>query len=142
MKSFAAIFLAFQILLSSLSFNMGFHYCGGKMVNASLFGKAAGCEHAQRQGTKPCPLHKTPGNGISQKGCCQDATIFVQGQGHPTNSLDASLELKPHPVFAAAFVAAFIQPLFSQAAFVPKFQFYSPPLIERDMPVLLQSFRC
>jgi hypothetical protein len=67
---------------------------------------------------------------------------FVQGLDHQANPVNnaASQELTVQ-TFVAVLHVYFPIPSFSNLHF-SKFQNYKPPLIERDLRVLVQSFLC
>lgn len=73
MKVFRAIsitVLTFLVLMSSTSFMVGMHICGGEIQNIALFDKAEGCEKEKK--LPPCHTHETPA-------CCQDQTVVHKG---------------------------------------------------------------
>ena len=72
--------MALSILVSTLSFTVSMHFCGGKLIDVSIFQKAHSC------GTEI-----TSDNDGVMGGCCQDKEVKIEGQD----------ELKLPPVFDA-----------------------------------------
>ncbi len=124
-----------------LSTNMGFamatHYCGGLAVESKVvFGHEAldcGMAKMDQQSCQTLPPQKP---GVKKTPCCQNKY----------QSLDIEDGFKPTIVqttFNVDFVAAFIvTSLHSPVYFYeePQYTNYSPPLINRDIPVLHQIF--
>src|ERR1044071_5429286 len=69
-KAILSTVLILIVLVSSTSFTIGLHVCGGEIQNIALFGKAAGCEKEKQ--LPPCHHHETPA-------CCQNETIVHSG---------------------------------------------------------------
>jgi len=79
LKTISSATLICLALVSSTSFMVGMHICGGEIQNVALFSKAEGCEK-ERQ-LPPCHRHETPE-------CCQNELIIHEGddiQNTPTN---------------------------------------------------------
>lgn len=77
--------------------------------------------------------------GGCKKGCCDtDYQHFQLDQDQQTAS--TNFELTPQvSQFITAFVAVFLVEILPQTE-INNFQTYKPPLILRDIPVLVQSF--
>lgn len=76
-------------------------------------------------------------NPAAKKGCCEDQSLLIGGQDElaKANTLSA-LDLKFVPIlfaFASFLIARPNVPF-------TFFKDYVPPLIDRDIPVLIQSF--
>lgn len=139
MKSVLSIFLAFHVLLSSLSFNIGMHFCGEKLQSFSLFQKATPCEHAQDSTEKQaCPFHAKKQD--KKKGCCEDEQVVIEGQEHPTTVSSYSADLSSAFGFTLPLPFLLVENWMSEARSPRKFLNYKPPLIRIDIPVLIQTF--
>lgn len=141
MTKVVSIFLAFQVLLSSLSFNIGMHFCGDQLQNFSFFEKAQPCEHAKtsQADSSSCPFHKVKAEK-EEKGCCGDKNFSIQGQEHESVLSSYSIDFKSQLHFLDVFTSRFFVGFFQNNLQTPKYYNYKPPLIRIDIPVLIQTF--
>lgn len=145
---FFALTMAFLMFFTSVGFAMDMHYCGGQLKSVSFFGKAKTChdiaEESETPMMKDCPHHKkmmAENKGCSEdKDCCSNKTVHLQSdqvQKNQTNDFVVSKELKQ---FAIAYVTVFFADDFNLEREAANFGHYKPPLIQRDIPVLNQTF--
>lgn len=103
----------------------------GQLESIALFSGAEPCEMATQK--SPCATNKHDPDcehqQVTKKGCCEDQTVVIEGHEDLTQ------------VTKIAVLYAVVSFLFSATA-VDHYTFndYSPPLIERDIIVLVQSF--
>tara|TARA_R110000850_G_scaffold257018_2_gene383041 strand:- start:932 stop:1360 length:429 start_codon:yes stop_codon:yes gene_type:complete len=139
MKKALSILLALQVLLSSLSFHIGMHFCGEELQSFSLFDKAMPCQQASaaKENNNTCPFHaqKNP----EEKGCCSDKEIVVHGQEHQSVLSSFSIDFAPHFDFTLAFVARLSHDFFGGSEAADHYNHYTPPLLLTDIPVITQS---
>ena len=126
------------VLLSSVSFTFGMHFCMGQLQSFALFSGAEPCEMTQEEA--PCTSDKHDPDRdylITKKGCCEDHTVVVEG----SEDLSIVSSISAPDLQLAAVLYALVSFIFSapQLDFY-SFKDYSPPLIDRDIPVLVQSF--
>jgi len=125
-----SIALASLVLLSSTSFMVGIHVCGGEVQNVALFTKAESCE--KEKSLPPCHRHE-------QSPCCDDETVIHDGE-----DFNASFEkITVSPVFFVDVVQAHV--LIADiipATFLSKVKHfnYDAPLRATDLTVSLQVF--
>lgn len=144
---FTALIMAFMMFFTSVGLTMDMHYCGGELKSVSFFGKAKTCHDMAGKSetpTKDCPHQKKMAaekKGCSEdKGCCSNKTVQLQSdqdQKVQTNDFVVSKQLKQ---FVIAYVAVFFANDFGLQREVANFSHYKPPLIQRDIPVLNQTF--
>lgn len=143
---FIALTLAFLMLFTSVGFAVDMHYCQGKLKSVSFFGKAKTChEMSDTASMKNCPHHQKimeqkEGCSIDKKDCCSNKTVYFQSdqdQQVQTSDFVVSKQLQQ---FVIAYVAAFFTNDFSIESDAVSFVLYKPPLISRDIYVLVQSF--
>ncbi len=142
MTKLLSAFLAFQVLLSTMSFSIGAHFCGDELKSVALFGKAKPCEHAAgaEKESSACPFHSNPHQEKKDgKGCCDDEQIIVEGQDVETTF--SNVEWQPAMDFVSVF-KGFATPSFniSDASF-SGYLHYKPPILRLDFPAFLQTFR-
>lgn len=142
-----ALMMAFLMFFTSAGIAMDMHYCGGELKSVSFFGKAKTCHDIAGENETPmkdCPHHKkmmAEKKACSEdKDCCSNETLVLQSdqdQKVQTNNFVVSKQLKQ---FVVAYVVVFLANDFDLQREVANFALYKPPLIQRDIPVLNQSF--
>ncbi len=141
-----ALTMAFLMFFTSVGFTVDMHYCQGKLKTFNFFGKAKSC-HDMGEGMKDCPFHakmktanKSDGNTISKKGCCSNKTLHFQSDQDQQNQVDNAVVISPQlQYFVIAFVEVFINSSVVETD-KPSFALYKPPLIPRDIYVLLETY--
>jgi hypothetical protein len=130
MKKFRSILsfgFACLVLVSSTSFMVGIHHCGGHVKHLALFTKAAPCEMEQQV----APCHR-----VSANSCCQDLTVVHQDEdfnGSATSvDVSPSLEADASTTMVVAEVVPTSVPVLASL--------YHPPLLAVDRPVALRVF--
>ena len=141
-----ALILAFLMFSTSVGFALDMHYCSGKLKSVNFFGKAKTChEMTVEAPMKNCPHHQKmveqiQGCSIENKDCCENKTLrFQSDQDQQVQTFDFVVN-KQLQQFITAYVVIFFNNNFSIESDTPSFAHYKPPLILRDIPVLIQSF--
>ena len=129
-RKIASVILCAVILLATAGFTVNRHYCGGKLKSTQLYSvmdPKTCCGVADLPEDKQeCP-----------EGCCHDKVEFYQ--------FDEDFNL-PATVVNPNVVIVFINYFLLDELFgsldphTTKYLNYKPPLIELDIPVLVQSF--
>lgn len=136
--------MALLMLLSSTGFSMDLHYCQDQLKGISLIGKAKSCH--DKQATPPC--HKTKktchhsNDKLSQTekdNCCHNETVVIEKTDLDATATQIATVQDIQLEFVAAFVAVYVLNIYAQADFQPYAQ-YKPPLPDRDIQVLYQTF--
>jgi len=128
LRSIAAIFLTMLVLVSSSSFMVGIHRCGGSVQNIALFTEADGCPMEQQA----MPCHKAV-----RSACCQDVKVV-----HEQEEFNAQLNQDQLTTIPALDVASFpvlitvVIPPSTPEAFTP----YDPPIRAIDRVVTHHVF--
>lgn len=139
-----AISMALLMLLSSTGFSMDLHYCQDQLKGISLIGKAKSCH--DKQATPPC--HKTKKtchhindnlNQTEKDNCCHNETVVIEKTDLDATATQIATVQDIQLEFVAAFVAVYVLNIDAQADFQPYAQ-YKPPLPDRDIQVLYQTF--
>ena len=132
-RPIASVILASLVLIASIGVTVNLHLCGGQVQSIALFTKAQPCKDAQN----PChgPQHHS-----KQKGCCEEESILLKGK-------ETNAEVRTATQITPSFnlIAVILPVLYSIIevdSFVatPLYAHYKPPLIDRDITVLVQSF--
>ncbi|SDD89416.1 hypothetical protein SAMN05421636_102247 [Pricia antarctica] len=124
--------MALIVLFSTFSFTVEQHYCGDFLVDYSLFGKAESCGMDVQKDMHP------ERSGLSQKDCCSDEMLSIDGQDNLKLSFDklsfAQLQ------FVASFVYSYLNLFEGLPENIVSFSDYPPPLLVKDIQVLDQTF--
>jgi hypothetical protein len=138
-----ALMMALLMFVTSTGFAVDMHYCQGQLKSFTLIGEAKSCHEVKAD--KVCPRHArmaaqddaTP--SAKANDCCQNIKYVVQSDGDQiVPTADISLIQQLHQ-FVAVFVSAFLIADHVQTVST-EFLHYKPPLLLRDVCVLVQSF--
>ena len=118
------------------------HFCGKHLKSFSLTGKAKNCFELAK--IAKCSKHaqavvEMPDCERSKKDCCHNKTLNLKADltsDFPTNDFLISTQLQS---FVIAFIAIYLEDCPPETD-IPNFLHYKPPLIPKDIPVLIQSF--
>jgi hypothetical protein len=128
----SSVLIACIVLFSTASFTISEHYCGGNLVDSSVFSKAKSCSLDMEISSS------TEGCIIQKDNCCEDLVIQVEGQNELI-SLATDLNFNQQ-VFIASFVYSYINLFEELANKNVNFKDYTPPLVNNDLQVLFQTF--
>src|SRR5690606_38539851 len=131
--------LSVLVLLSSTNVTFAMHYCMGELESIALFSEAGTCDMAKQKKTASASKHGPDchQHQMAAKNCCEDQTLVLEGIEEL--SLVKSFEI-PDFQMTAMLYALVSCILTSQSVDYYTFDDYSPPPIERDITVLVQSF--
>jgi len=139
-----AFCLALLMFFTSLGIAVDKHFCQGELKHVSFWSKAKSCHQIAQQShcnskSSTCSMATAMQNSC-QKDCCNNELMYVS---FDTNGVETSVtELFFKPVLSD-FLPSYstITLLFTEyKSFVSLYQHYKPPLLNRDIPVLIQSF--
>jgi len=141
-----SLLMAFLVLVSSTGFSIDIHLCQGKIKNFSLLGEAKSC-HSQveksicKHKKSSCCSSLSNQNklGTCKQDCCSNKTINVESNDNAKKIQTA--EISPVQIkFITTFVQVFLlDKIDLKKANIPHLK-YIPPLLSKDIPVLIQSF--
>lgn len=116
--------MALVVLVSTLSFTVESHYCGGHLVDSAIFTKVKNCGTSAYQTTPNV-----------KKSCCKDVIEVLEGVDHlklnSFNDLDFDLQN-----FIIVFVASNFQLFESLPKQIIPHKNYNPPNLVKDYQVL------
>jgi hypothetical protein len=126
--------LALLVLVSSSSFMVNMHFCGGDVQSVSLIEEAA-----------PCPMevqlplcHKKM--AVKKSECCEDRHVAFEGKEFNKQVQDFSMLAWQAINWVAALPMIMEVIQVNEALAFSNHTPYKPPIVERDIPVLTQSF--
>ena len=141
-----SLMMAMLMLLSSTGFSMDLHFCQGQLKSFSLFGKAKSChEQAEKshclKKKKTChiSLSNQDKTGECKKNCCSNKTVKIESNKEVKNI--ETIEFTAFQVkFLTAFTQLYLLKKSEQNKTIIPYLNYIPPLLNKDIPVLIQSF--
>lgn len=130
-KKISAFILSFIVLLSSMSFTIDKHYCGGELIDVSYFGEADGCnmEHSEAV---------TSYQTVKENSCCVDEIQIIESTTFDKEKLTKVTQknIEFAFIYAYSYIDIFNEVLLDKEWYKD----FSPPDIEEDKLVLFQSF--
>lgn len=134
LSKISAIFMAFVVLLSTMSFTVSEHYCGGDLVDSALFSKVDICNMDMY-------MQKTSSKNDScdnNNNCCKDIIKHIEGQNDL--KVDFSSLNYEQRVFVTSFTYAYLNLFEGLKENIIPFKYYTPPFLVTDILVLDQVF--
>lgn len=133
LKSILSFLLALLVLVSASSFNVNMHFCGGHIQSVSLIDESDTCPMELQ--LPPC--HK---NMMKENGCCEDNHLTFEGKdfNYQANQLANLSPSFSGFIMNLPIIMEIVQ--VKESIQVSNYSPYKPPLVERDIPVLIQSF--
>ncbi len=128
LKKITAFLMAFVVLFSTMSFTISEHYCGDHLVDSALFSKAASCGMDLE---KPSPIKDC---NVQKKNCCSDIVKQFEGQSELKTS-PTTLNFEQQ-IFVSTYFYTYINLFEGLDNNVIPFQYYSPPLLVKDIQIL------
>jgi len=144
---YVALIMAFLMFFTSSGLSIDRHYCQGHLKSFSFFGKAKSCyQLADAESNLQCTANKNnkiteKANSCSlmQKDCCKNKLLQIisdQDKKIQSNQLLITQQLQ---TFVVAFVSVFLSsPAYDTVS--ANHISYKPPLIPKDIHVLLETY--
>lgn len=123
-----SLVLSLLVMLSTLSFTINKHYCGGQLVDASILIEAHKCEGMDSD-------DKT----YVKKPCCEDTIDVIEGQDELKAS-DLENMACEQQIILAAFVYSYTLYFESLPKPLVPHRGYSPPNLIADIQVINETF--
>jgi hypothetical protein len=132
LKNTTAICLAFLVMASTMSFTINEHYCGGDLVDASLFVKANTC---MMEGME---MSNSSDTSIVKDTCCNDVITVVDGQDEAhQNGKQLSFDQQ---LFIATFLYTYSNLFSNKENSIVSYSDYIPPKLVKDIQALDETF--
>lgn len=128
MKKTFSVLLSLIILFSSLNFSLSAHYCGQTIIDVALFGEA-----------EACPMAVEMNCDTDEKPCCADRDIIIEGEDYLSSKRFEKQEVEKVEILLAELQYP-IDLLLEEKQTSFFSQHYTPPLIEQDITLAVQSF--
>ena len=127
-QKIASLLMAFVVLLSTMSFTIKKHYCGGFLVDVSVFGDV-----------EKCNMDSGLSKSVIMKNCCKDEIHYIEGQDKLQKENIPSLSFEQQKLFVA-FVFSYQSICLDYKKEQSLYKDFSPPDLNRDIQVLYQTF--
>lgn len=129
----SAVIMALVVFLSTMSFTIDMHYCGGILVDVGLFSHAESCGmEMEESSSSDCE--------VSKNNCCSDEHIVIEGQDE-LHFYVFEYSFFNQELYVASFIDSYVNLIESlQDQFNP-FEEYLPPIVVADIQVLHQVYR-
>lgn len=128
-----ALILAFTVLFSSFSFTVEKHICMGEITDVSYFTAADSCGMTDED----CDINDSLETKIQKEKCCNDVHELIPGNQNEQQALQ-SFEIE-QVQFIIAYTNIYIN-LFEDKKDIIPYKDYKPPLVDKDINVLYQTF--
>lgn len=136
LKPILSFALGLLVLISSTSFTINMHLCMGHVQAVSLIEPATPC--AMELMAMDMAKEKRSCSSVTKKGCCEEKSILFDGTEYQYKASE-------HFTLSAIDFVTLSNPVeliidHSSSAITSHFVLYKPPLIDRDVTVMVQSF--
>ena len=135
-KRIFSIFLTLLFIVTNVGYSFATHYCRGEVQNQGLFflhARDIGCGMEKAEQPANCAHH---GTAWSKKNCCEDDwQIFQITDDYTSSSAGEIAVAAATPLITVVFDIYLLEETSSLEYFN-----YRPPLLQRDISVLVQSF--
>ncbi|MBL4939855.1 MAG: hypothetical protein JKY16_06245 [Lutibacter sp.] len=133
-KKIVAISMTFVLLFSTMSFTISDYYCGGNLVDSSIFPKDDFCDTTMQM---PVSMHGEDCT-IEADSCCDIVVKIIEGQNElKINYSDLNFKQQQ---FIASFTYSYINLFEGLDTSIIPFRNYLPPIIDENITVLYQTF--
>lgn len=126
--------MTFVLLFSTMSFTINDYYCGGNLVDSSIFSKDDFCDTTMQM---PVSMHGEDCT-IQQDSCCNIVVKLIEGQNDLKSNF-SKLNVEQQQ-FIVSFIYSYIN-LFEgfDTTIIPS-RNYLPPNVDKDITILYQTF--
>ena len=138
MKRFFSIFLTLVFIFTNVGYSLATHYCRGEIYKQGLFFLYANdlsCGMDKSDQHTNCAHH---GSAVSKKHCCEDDWQIFQITDDYTSV--STHQIADADVQVSIYSISLNDLLFASENFSFEYYNYRPPLLQRDISVLVQSF--
>lgn len=143
---YTALIMAFLLFLSTSGMTMDMHFCQGKLKRVNLFGKAKTCAEVaecfkvcqSKSNSKSAENKSCHSDGNDHSGCCNNVGLLLDLDYDFGGFISAELcTVQDHML--TPIVSEILPLKVLQNQNVPYLN-YKPPLLTRDIQVIIQSF--
>ncbi|WP_162343286.1 HYC_CC_PP family protein [Cyclobacterium salsum] len=132
LKNIASLFLSLLVVLSSMTFTVNLHLCMGELESVGILTDAPACDMHRKSCHAPEP------DKNSKEDCCEDEQRILHGQDELSKS-PVFQKTQPELVAVLSLLVSYFTAN-TELPLMEAMEVYIPPLLPRDIPVLIQSF--
>ncbi len=136
LKTILSFVLGLLVLVSSTSFTINMHLCRGHVQHISIVEKAAPC--AMELMARDMAKENKTCSTVGKKGCCEEKSVVFDGTEYQYKA-SKHFALSPVDFVTLSNAVVFILD-YSHSTYTSQFVSYKPPLLHRDVKVMVQSF--
>lgn len=127
LQKISSFSLALLVLVSTFSFTVDKHFCGGILIDKAIFSNA-----------KTCGMEMNSKMASSEDSCCTNEKTAIKGQDELKISFQ-SLDLDQQ-LFLITITHSYLNIFEGEPLLEVPFKDYSPPLLVTDIHILDQVF--
>lgn len=137
MKKIFAILFSLLILLTNVGITFATHFCGGKAIKTAVSLGTSDISCGMISIDQSCE-NRPPSDMINAKACCENT--YVQLKIKDNYQTKEVFKSTINFQFIAVFIVTYLNLYSFNASTEAEYSNYSPPLLDLDIPVLIQSF--
>lgn len=138
-----ALFMAFLVIFSTAGLAVSKHFCGDVLKTVAINHEATPCVHQALQVTVDCPVHGKIVIPIKiiEKDCCHETNQLIKNDIPQSISFSTLLtDIQPVFVFTLVTLFNYETVIQNHTKSFSIFEGLAPPLINKSIAVLFQSF--
>ena len=136
MKSISTIILSLMVVISSMTISFSAHYCGEILKDFAFFTEAEDCPMEQKMHLD-CRFNAQ----ATEDNCCDQQEGQIDGVNLETTLAEKHIDFDQAQLsFILAYVATYAHSYASEVIIAADYKTIHSPLIEKDIPVFIQSF--
>ncbi|MBL4623920.1 MAG: hypothetical protein JKY42_02080 [Flavobacteriales bacterium] len=132
MKGLFSVILSLVILVTTSGFTLSSHICGGHRVKTVIAMTQADVSCGMEEAISTCDSSEAEMKGI----CCQNEIIKIQLDEEYEQQVNTAVSVQ----FLKVLVSSYLYLFNNNTANIDFYKDYSPPLPDKDIPVLFQTF--
>lgn len=143
---FVAFLLALLMFFSSTGISMNLHYCQGHLRSISILAKTKCCSTEKKalchKSLNDIGYDETCNIANEDKSCCQNEKLVIKSLDQDLLMVNSILtDIKYPHIQLMAIAANFVfEGIDDTGDLIVNFEQYKPPLPERDIQILFQTF--
>ena len=130
-----SVFLAFTVLFSTLSYSVDQHICMGVVTDTSYFSDADSC--GMIMDLEDCNIDGLSDDKVQKEKCCNDIHELIRGNQTEQQALQSFEIQKAQFLIVSSYTYINLHENDTDKA---PFRDHSPPLVDKDINVLYQTF--
>lgn len=135
-QTILSLLLVAMILVTSISHSISFHLCGGSIEDVAFFGHARSCTGLENSCDRDFGQEH---HSLNNKGCCKDTKISIDSDKY-LSKITEKISIEKFQDISIPVIDLIQNDSDFSGVKNTHCAIYKPPLIERDITVLVQTF--